>query len=175
MEKRENQEEKKEKIIIKEIPSKVKIIRQISEEERTPSARPSGLERREEEVEREFSSSATSNTNNNFLIRSNAPPTSIQQVRTTGNTAVQQNPQEESEAVRRWYAQSTKTAEQERKYQLSTQGSAVIPQDNSFGRRMIGENQELQNIQNRSIDNEDKYNLNKPEKKETRRRYPWEV
>src|SRR3989344_9561964 len=148
-------EGKSQKTIIKEIPAKVKVIRQISKEEenRMPSPRPSGLERREQEIEREFSNSVTAaDPNTNFLIRANVSPQSISQARTTGNTASQRRPQEDSDAVKRWYAQSLRTAEQERKYQVAQSGSTVIPQDTTFGRKMIGENQELQNLHGQSID-----------------------
>ena len=168
---------RKEKVAIKELPAKVKIIRQISGKEVDSNQPLSGLEKKEQEVERELSidSLPSSTPNANFLMRSNVPPQ--QMPRTTGNTAVQQRPQEDSDEVKRWYAQSARLASgsDERRYQLSENRTNISSQNTLLNQGGIGKNQELQNLQGNSISNEEKYNLKTPEKKESRRRYPWEV
>jgi hypothetical protein len=158
----------KKKVTIRELPAKFKIIRQIPREEHQ-SQRSSGLERREEEIEREIVS--TPSQANPIIIRSS--PQS-QAVSGTGNTALQQSPQEDSQEVRRWYSQTA--AQAERKYQTQNTTAAVIPQDTTFGRDPFNRSQDLQNVSGQSIDDKKNYDLSKsPEKKDSRRRYPWEI
>lgn len=165
---------KKEKVTIKELPAKVKIIRQISEQERQGRAEAtSGLEKREEEVERELSSTESVphfSQGNNFT-----PAPGVVRQRVAGNTAVQQNPQEDSAEVRKWYAQSTRLTpgRDEEKYRLPFKREFGQASD-ALSRRNIRGNEELQNLNSSSQDDE-KYQLVKPEKKETKRRYPWEA
>ncbi len=166
--------EKKEKVTIKELPAKVTIIRQISEEERKESSRSSGLEQREEEVERELSSTESVqhfSQGNNFIPSQSVPQTA------TGNTTVQQRPQEDSEAVKRWYVQSTRLTpgRDEEKYRLPFKQELGQASRDPMSRRNIGGNQELMNLSGSSDTNDDDYELVKPEKKDTRKRYPWEA
>lgn len=161
----------KKKVVIKELPAKVKIIRQIPKEDHQ-SQRPSGLEKREEEIENETISMPSQP--NPIIIRPSPQP--VQQFpRNVGNTAVQQSPQEDSQAVRRWYAQSIAQGS-DRKYQTSSAPTSIIPQDTTFGRNPFSGSQDIQNVRGKSIDDEKNYDLSKePGKKESRRRYPWEV
>ncbi|MBM3232649.1 hypothetical protein FJZ18_00585 [Candidatus Pacearchaeota archaeon] len=159
----------KKKVVIKELAAKVKIIRQIPKEEHQ-SQRPSGLERREEEVEREIISMPSGTSP--MMIRPS--PVQPQASPRAGNTALQQNPQEDSQEVKRWYAQTAVQAG--RKYQAQNTAATVIPQDITFGRNPLNRGQDIQGIRGQSMNDEKNYDLSKsPEKRDSRRRYPWEV
>ncbi len=169
-----SEKKKKSKVVIKELQPKVKIIRQLERFESFSSSKISGLEKREQEIEREVTAFSDNAEDSNFLIKSSATPQ--QSPRTTGNTAIQQRPQEDSEDVKKWYSQSTRLTpgrDGERYKQVFKQD--LTQQQDNLRRSTIGANQELQELGNKSSGEDDKYSLVKPEKKDSRRRYPWEV